>query len=93
MTEENRSDIGVEEAAEIFNSVSSYNRLYTYLNLGSQKPMEICDDLDLTRSAMQYYLDDWKELQLISIEGNEYYYTSKGVEILTQLQNFVEDEN
>lgn len=82
-------DEQLEDLADVFNSLSSYNRLYAYLHIGDKQPKHIGYDLDVTRNALQHYIDDWKELDLIDIEGKKYHYTERGKEIRTKLTVFL----
>lgn len=80
--------LDLEELAAIHNSLSNYNRLYTYLRLYDRySPMQICNELDVTRNALQHYINDWKELNLIYSEGNDYIFTDKGEAVAQDLQN------
>lgn len=67
-------------SAEALKSIcQSQERLYTFLQLYKRhSPKQISKDLDLTRSALQFYLDDWKEHDLIYTDGNDYLFTDKG---------------
>lgn len=78
----------LEETAYILNSVSSYNRLYTFLNIEDKEPKHIADDLDLTRNALQHYIEDWKDIELIETKGNKYLYTEKGERVREFLEEF-----
>lgn len=69
----------LELDAQIFKAVNSENRLKTFYGLAQGRELsEILDDLDVTRSAVQYYIDDFKETDLIRSEGKTYTVTEKG---------------
>lgn len=83
----------LDTAAELLKATASTtNRLYTYLQLyNGEKPKHIAQKLDVTRNALQHYIDDWKELGLLEVEGHRYYYTPKGKVIVQNLERTAAD--
>lgn len=84
-----------DEVAEILSALSSSNRVLTYhwLHEG-RSPQEIADELGVTRSAIQPYLTDFKEADLVRVEGKTYRFTEKGEqisELLGQLDRMHKD--
>jgi DNA-binding transcriptional ArsR family regulator len=84
-----------EQVAEILSALDTENRVRTYhlLHEGSA-PKEIAEQLDITRSALQPYLTDFKEAGLVEIEGKTYRFTEKGetlYELLEQVDKLHKD--
>lgn len=71
-----------------FKSLSSYNRIYTFLELHTgTEPKHIAHELDVTRNALQHYIQDWKNLGLIHSEGNEYLFTDEGQDLIQLIKS------
>ena len=79
-------------SADVLKTVcQSQERLYTFIQLQKGKsPKHIAQDLDITRSALQFYIDDWKDQDLIYVDGKDYLYTDKGEELVKELEQIVE---
>lgn len=83
-------DYGTEIAA-VLKALNSENRLKTFVSLAEEEsPKEIADDLDVTRSALQHYIDDFKELGLVETEGKKYEVTDFGENILNNIKRIQE---
>lgn len=80
----------LDYTADVLKSIGqSQERLYTYLQLhDNQSPKHIAQDLDRTRNALQFYIDDWKEHDLVYTEGNDYLFTDNGELVAEALQDF-----
>lgn len=68
-----------EGLADVFSNLNSSERIecYTLLSDG-WSAKEISEDMEVSRSTLQNYVDDFKEGGLISKEGNRYQVTRKG---------------
>lgn len=65
--------------AEIFSALSTENRLQTFhLLYKGWSPAEITEELGLSRSALQPYMNDFRETGLIKSVGKKYVFTEKG---------------
>lgn len=82
----------LQTPANILKSVcQTQERLYTFLQLYEGKaPKHIAQDLDITRSALQFYIDDWKDQDLIYVDGKDYLYTEKGRGLVEELEQIIE---
>ncbi|MFC4359275.1 winged helix-turn-helix domain-containing protein [Halobium salinum] len=84
-----------EEVAQILSALDTPNRVHTFNKLHSDTaPKDIADELDVTRSAIQPYLTDFKEADLVEVSGKEYQFTEKGekvYQLLEQLDRMFQD--
>jgi len=85
----------LQTPADILKSVcQTQERLYTFLQLyEGSSPKHIAQDLDITRSALQFYIDDWKEHDLIYVDGKDYIYTEKGEKLVEELDQIIDRLN
>jgi len=71
-----------EKVAEVFSALSSEKRVRTFdLLYQGWAPKEIAEELELTRSALQPYLNDFKESGMLDMEGKKYVFTEKGEQV------------
>lgn len=76
-----------EEVAEILSALDTTNRVLTYhLLYEEESPTQIAEELDITRSAIQPYLTDFKDSGLVRVEGKEYVFTEKGEKVYQLLE-------
>ena len=84
-----------ESVAALFSALSSENRLTTYRRLrDGDSPKQIAEDLRISRSSLQPYVNDFKELGLIRVEGQTYVFTEKGESVynlILQVDRMFED--
>jgi len=77
-----------EKVAEVFSALSSELRVRTFdLLYQGWSPQEIADEVDRTRSALQPYLNDFKETGMVDMEGKTYVFTEKGEQVHRILEN------
>ena len=68
-----------EGLAEIFSKLNSGQRIECYVFLcEGWSAKEISEEMSVSRSTLQNYVDDFKESGLISKDGNRYQVTRKG---------------
>lgn len=79
----------LDTTAEILSTLSSYNRIYTFTHIEEKEPREIAQELEVTRNALQPYITDWKELDLVQVENGEYYYTERGEAVRESILGFL----
>lgn len=71
-----------ERTAATLKALGSVNRLKTFYRLkNGTPPKEIADELGISRAAMQPYINDFKENQLLVTDGKEYVITERGEQI------------
>lgn len=76
----------IEETSEVLKSISGRNRFYSYVKLyQGEEPKHIAYDLDITRNAVQHYIDDWKEHGLIEKNDQGYQRTERGSTLFQSL--------
>lgn len=78
-----------EEVAAVLSALDTPRRVQTYdLLYRGESPKDIAEELEVTRSGIQPYLNDFKDIGLVEIEGKKYRFTEKGEkihELLNQL--------
>lgn len=74
-----------QEVSDIFDAIRSRKRLRVFLHLSEGTPpkqfLDQDQELDITRSTVQSYINDLKDTGLVETEGKEYLLTEKGEEI------------
>jgi predicted transcriptional regulator len=84
-----------ERVAALLSALGSENRIRTFDSLyQGTEPKRIAEELDVNRSALQPYFNDFKEQGLIRVEGRTYIFTRKGEhihQVLMQLDNIETD--
>ena len=76
-----------DKVAEILSALDTANRVWTFQLLHQGvAPKEIADELDVTRSALQPYLTDFKDADLVEVEGKQYVFTERGEKIYQLLE-------
>jgi len=94
-----------EKVAALFSAFSTENRLTAFERLhNGDSTKVIADDLGISRSSLQPYINDFKELDLIRVDGKTYVFTEKGESVydlllqvdqmyenLSELQEFLVD--
>jgi len=71
-----------EETAAIFNAFKDEKRATAFLLLAEGVPgKEVAEEIGVTRPSLQYYIQDFKDLDLIRSEGNSYVLTEKGEKV------------
>lgn len=89
-------DYGIDQpedldyTAAVLQSVfQNRNRLYTFMELyDGKEPKHIAHDLDVTRNALQHYIDDWKENDLVYTEGKDYEFTDTAEVVVNAVEEF-----
>lgn len=75
------------EVAKILSALDTENRVRTFhLLYQGVAPKEIADRLEMTRSALQPYFSDFKDADLVNIDGKEYVFTEKGEKVYQILE-------
>lgn len=78
-----------DDVADILSALDTTRRVQTYdLLYRGESPQDIAEELEVTRSGIQPYLNDFKEVGLVEIQGKQYRFTEKGEkihELLNQL--------
>ncbi len=78
-----------DDVAAILSALDTTRRVQTYDRLyRGESPQDIAEELEVTRSGIQPYLNDFKEVGLVEIRGKKYEFTEKGEkihELLNQL--------
>lgn len=65
--------------AAVCNALSSANRIQAFvLLLAGEAPKQIADEVGISRSGLQPYFADFKDVGLITVEGKQYHVTEKG---------------
>ena len=68
-----------EKVAQISSAFSSEKRVRCFdLLYDGVAPPSIAEELGISRSALQPYLNDFKEAELVDVEGKKYVFTEKG---------------
>jgi len=77
-----------EKVAELFSALSTERRIRTFHQLFEDTPpKQIADELGVSRSALQPYLNDFKNADLVTVDGKEYVFTSKGEQVYNLIES------
>lgn len=76
-----------EQLSEIFSALSTERRIHTFEALiHSRKPADAARELDVARSTVQPYIDDFKDLEWITKINGSYQPTAKGNAVYKAMQ-------
>jgi len=77
-----------EQVAEILNTFGTAKRVTVFFKMcEGEKPLDIADELDMSRQGIQRYIKTWKEAELMYSDGNDYIITKKGEKTRNWLEN------
>lgn len=75
-----------ESLGELFSALGSQKRLQAYILLAhGYEPTEITDEIDISRSGLQNYINDFKQLSLFEKQGKSLVPTEAGNWMYEQL--------
>lgn len=81
----------LQHTADLFKALSTEKRLQTYLQLCQGKaPQQIAEELDVSRQALQPYINDFKNTGLIKKTGKTYEPTIFTIELEIHLKRIQE---
>lgn len=94
MNSEN-TQISVEKykpLGEVFSALGSVKRLQSYVLLASgEPPIDVADALEISRSGLQNYINDFKERALLEKDGKSLITTETGEWLLDQIEAMEEE--
>ncbi|MFC7177869.1 hypothetical protein [Halosegnis marinus] len=77
---------------EVFSALGSVKRLQSYVLLANgDAPIDVADALDISRSGLQNYINDFKERELLEKDGKSLIPTETGEWLLEEVES-MEDE-